>query len=99
MVLVQQPIKNEKVRAVFEGTVLQIMTPKNGNNVIMIKHGNFITIYKNLSKIYVKKGDKVNAKQTIGEVLTNKAFGGTILNFLIYKNGKYLNPMYWIDKK
>ena len=90
--------KNEKVRAIFDGTVLQIMTPKNGNNVIMIKHGNFITIYKNLSKIYIKKGDKVKSKQDIGEVLTNSAFGGTVLQFGIYKNGKYLNPAHWIDK-
>ncbi|MEC8536611.1 MAG: peptidoglycan DD-metalloendopeptidase family protein, partial [Bacteroidota bacterium] len=60
--------KGEPVRAVFEGTVQGIMTPKNGNNTIMIRHGNYITVYKNLSKFYVNKGDKVTTKQTIGEV-------------------------------
>jgi len=88
--------KGEKVRAVFQGTVLQIMTPKNGNNAIFIQHGNYITVYKNLSKIYVKLGDKVSSKEEIGEVLTNKAFGGTILKFYIFKESRPQNPSLWI---
>ena len=90
--------KNEKVRAVFNGTVMSIMTPKNGNNTVLIRHGNYITIYKNLSKIYVNKGDKVITKQHIGEVLTNKASGEAILSFVIYKEGKTQNPAHWIYK-
>lgn len=90
--------KGEKVRAVFEGTVLKIMTPKNGNNAILIQHGNYITTYKNLSKIYVEQGEKVRSKQDIGEVLTNRAFGETVLSFVIFKDGKTQNPAYWIDK-
>ncbi|AXT18537.1 peptidase M23 [Flavobacteriaceae bacterium AU392] len=89
--------KNAKVRSVFEGTVQSIIVPKNGNNTILIRHGDFFTIYKNLSKIFVKKGDKVFTKQQIGETLTNKADGETILGFLIWKDGKYQNPAYWID--
>ena len=75
-----------QVRAVFEGVVQGIMTPKNGNNTVLIRHGNYITVYKNLSKFYVKKGDKVITKQTIGEVLTNKASGESILSFGIFKD-------------
>ena len=90
--------KGEKVRAVFQGTVIRIGTPKNGNNFILIKHGNYITVYKNLSKIYVKQGDKVKSKQEIGEVLTNRAFGEAVLQFGIFKDGKTQNPAYWIDK-
>jgi septal ring factor EnvC (AmiA/AmiB activator) len=90
--------KNEKVRAVFEGTVHSIMIPKNGNNVILIQHGNYFTAYKNLSKIYVKKGDKVTTKQEIGEVLTDKASNETILQFVIFKDGKTQNPEFWINK-
>lgn len=90
--------KGETVRAVFEGEVLNVMTPKNGNKAIMIKHGNYITIYKNLSKIYVSKGDKVNTKQEIGEVITNKASGEAVLSFVIYKDSKTQNPAHWIYK-
>ena len=73
--------KGGQVRAVFDGVVQGIMTPKNGNNTIMIRHGNYITVYKNLSKFYVNKGDKVTTKQEIGEVITNKASGESILSF------------------
>jgi murein hydrolase activator len=88
--------KGGQVRAVFEGVVQGIMTPKNGNNTIMIRHGNYITIYKNLSKFYVSKGDKVTTKQVIGEVITNKASGESILSFGIYKDSSTQNPSQWI---
>ena len=88
--------KGEQVRAVFDGVVQGIMTPKNGNNTIMIRHGNYITIYKNLSKFYVNKGDKVTTKQMIGEVITNKSSGETILSFGIYKDSSIQNPSQWI---
>ena len=88
--------KGGQVRAVFEGVVQGIMTPKNGNNTIMIRHGNYITVYKNLSKFYVNKGDKVTTKQVIGEVITNKASGESILSFGIYKDSSTQNPAQWI---
>ena len=88
--------KGAEVRAVFEGIVQGVMTPKNGNNTIMVRHGNYITVYKNLSKFYVQKGDKVTTKQVIGEVITNKASGETILSFGIYKDSTTQNPSQWI---
>ena len=90
--------KGEPIRSVFEGVVQGIMTPKNGNNTIMIRHGNYITVYKNLSKFYVSKGDKVTTKQIIGEVITNKATGESILSFGIYKDSSIQNPSSWIYK-
>jgi septal ring factor EnvC (AmiA/AmiB activator) len=90
--------KGEQVRAVFEGTVQGIMTPKNGNNAIMVRHGNYITVYKNLSKFYVSKGDKVSTKQVIGEVITSKSTGESILSFGIYKDSSIQNPSHWIYK-
>lgn len=90
--------KGEPVRAVFDGVVQGIMTPKNGNNTIMIRHGNYITVYKNLSKFYVSKGDKVTTKQVLGEVITNKASGESILSFGIYKDSAIQNPSIWVYK-
>lgn len=90
--------KGAKVRAVYDGTVNSIVVPKNGNLIVMIQHGNYFTVYKNLSKIYVKKGDKVSTKQEIGEVLTNKATGESILSFVVYNGLKPQNPAHWIYK-
>jgi len=87
-----------QVRAVFEGIVQGIMTPKNGNNTVLIRHGNYITVYKNLSKFYVKKGDKVITKQAIGEVLTNQTTGESILSFGIFKDSSTQDPSKWIYK-
>ncbi|MFH6767400.1 peptidoglycan DD-metalloendopeptidase family protein [Gaetbulibacter aquiaggeris] len=90
--------KGAKVRAVFNGEVSRIVVIKNSNPIVMIRHGNFITAYKNLSKVYVKEGDKVTTKQDIGEVFTNSSNGDTILNFIIYENLNTLNPAEWIYK-
>ena len=88
--------KGEKVRAVFQGTVHSIMVPKNGNNVVLVQHGNYFTVYKNLTKINVKKGDKVSTKQIIGEVNTDRVTGESLLSFVIFKDGKTQNPANWI---
>jgi len=90
--------KGAKVRAVFNGEVSRIVVIKNSNPIVMIRHGNFITAYKNLSKVYVKEGDKVTTKQEIGEVFTNPSNGDTILNFIIYENLNTLNPAEWVYK-
>jgi len=85
-----------KVRAVFDGEVTGIIILKNANPAIIIRHGNYFTIYKNLSKIFVKQGDKVSTKQIIGEVFTNKSNGETMLGFGVNKNSNTENPANWI---
>lgn len=84
-----------KVRAVFKGKVLSVQSMKRGNLTVLIQHGNYITAYKNLGKVYVKKGDKVETKQNIGEVFTN-ANNETILSFSVFKESTTQNPAYWI---
>nr|WP_321234029.1 peptidoglycan DD-metalloendopeptidase family protein [uncultured Psychroserpens sp.] len=89
--------KNAKVKAVFEGEVSKVIVQKNYNPIIMIRHGNYITIYRNLSKFYVKPGDKITRNQVIGEVFTNSD-GESMLGFNIYKDSKPENPASWIYK-
>ncbi|MCF7566811.1 peptidoglycan DD-metalloendopeptidase family protein [Sabulilitoribacter arenilitoris] len=90
--------KNAKVRAVFKGEVIAVHRMKNVNPIVIIRHGNYITYYKNLSKVYVKEGDNVNTKQDIGEVFTNRITGETILSFSISKESSTQNPASWIYK-
>jgi len=85
-----------QVRAVFEGEVMSVVTFKGSNPSVLIRHGNYITVYKNLGKLYVKKGDKVKAKEAIGEVFTNQQTGSTEIQFSIFNNVKVLNPKGWI---
>lgn len=88
--------KGTQVRAVFDGEVSQILVIPNANPVVMIRHGNYITVYKNLAKIYVKKGDKVKTKDVIGEVFTNNSTGETMLGFGVYKDSQTQNPASWL---
>lgn len=90
--------KNADVKAVFNGEVYRIFVVKNGNPGIMIKHGDYITIYYNLSKITTEVGDKVKTGETIGKVFTNKISGESLLDFRLFKNDKKLNPSYWLAK-
>ena len=90
---------SQKARTIFNGTVYRIISSKNGSKTILIQHGNFFTVYKNLSTIYVNKGDKVFTKQEIGLIMTNKNSGQTILSFSLFKDNKTENPLFWIGKK
>ena len=90
--------KGAKARAVFDGEVSEILKMKNVNPIVMIRHGNYLTLYRNLSQVYVKKGDKVRTKQVIGEVFTNPSNGETILSFTLSKGTATENPASWIYK-
>lgn len=83
-------------RSVFEGKVLNIVQFKGSNPIVLIQHGNYITSYKNLSRVYVKKGDKVAAKQAIGQIFTNKDTGKTVLQFSLFQNTTPQNPALWL---
>ena len=85
-----------KVRAVFEGEVMSVIIIKGSNPSVLIRHGSYITLYTNLSKLYVKKGEKVSSKQVIGEVFTNQQTGRTQFQFGIFNNIKALNPKDWV---
>ena len=85
-----------KVRAVFKGEVMAILVFKGSNPSVLIRHGNFITAYKNLGRVDVKKGDTVEAKDQIGEVFTNKKSGKSVIQFSIFNNTTPENPKNWI---
>ena len=88
--------KFEKVRAVFEGTVLSILQFKGSNPTILIQHGNYISAYKNLSKVYVNKGELVSSNQPIGEVFTNNNTGQSTIQFSVFEKTTPLDPLLWI---
>ena len=87
-----------EARTIFNGVVYSIIKSKNNTHTILIQHGNFFTVYKNLSDIYVKKGDKLKTKESIGKIATDPLNGQTILSFSIFNNGVPQNPRFWIYK-
>ena len=86
-----------EARAVFTGVVSRIFTLPGYNTSIIIRHGNYLTLYANLDQIYVKQEEKVNSGQAIGKIYTDKENGNsTLLHFEIWKEEIKLNPLTWI---
>ena len=83
-------------RAVFGGEVISVMILSPVNKAVMIQHGDYFTVYQNLSSVNVSKGDKVSTKQTIGRIRTNGDTGKTVLKFTISQNTTYNNPATWL---
>lgn len=86
-------------RAVFDGEVTQCFSIPGSNNAVIIKHGIYRTVYANLSKITVKAGDKVKAKQSIGRIYSDPENDDrTELYFQVWKDRAIHNPENWLAK-
>lgn len=86
-------------RNIFKGKVSSILTMPNGIKVVMVRHGEYISVYSNLSEVYVEKGEQVDTKDQIGIVFTSKQENTTIVDFQLWKGALKLNPLYWLMKK
>lgn len=92
-----QTTAGAEARAIFNGVVTRVFVMPGFNNNVIIRHGNYLTVYSNLSDVYVKAGDRVTTRQSIGKVFSDTAKGNeTILHFQIWKERTKLNPSHWI---
>ncbi len=89
---------SSSARSVFSGEVSQVQLVGNGNYAVYIMHGDYFTVYLNLSSVNVAKGQRVKEKQTLGKIKTNSK-GKTVLKFLVNQNTSSLNPRSWIAPK
>jgi septal ring factor EnvC (AmiA/AmiB activator) len=94
--------KNANVRSVFEGEVSSVLTIPGAGKVVIIKHGNYRTVYSNLRECYVSVGSKVSTKQSIGSLLTYESGSVSIAHFEIHLvsggNIQCLNPSLWLSR-
>lgn len=85
-------------RAVFNGVVTRVFVVPGYNNSIIVRHGNYLTVYSNLSEVYVKAGDQVSTRQPIGRIFVDSEDGNTtILHFQLWKEKTKLNPAPWLE--
>lgn len=90
--------KNARARSIFKGTVMDIILTSGRKKMVLVQHGKYISAYKNLKTVSVKKGQKIDTKQSIGTIHTNAVTGKTILELGLYRNTSYVNPEDWISK-
>lgn len=87
-----------QARAIFDGEVTAVFQVSGLFNVL-VRHGNYISVYCNLAAASVKKGDKVKTRQTLGTVFSDKTDNDrTVLHFQLRKERDQLNPEPWLDR-
>lgn len=89
--------KGASVRAVFSGKVSRVMSFPNLNKVVIIRHGEYLTVYSNLDEVSVKDGQPVTTKQLIGKVHTNPDDSRTDLHFEIWLGKTTQDPQEWLS--
>jgi len=86
-------------RAIFNGVVAKVFSIPGANMTVILRHGNYLSVYSNLVNVKVKPGENVNTRQTIGEVFNDQKGNNAVLKFMIFENErKYLDPEIWIVK-
>ncbi|HDR90176.1 MAG TPA: hypothetical protein ENN63_11200 [Bacteroidetes bacterium] len=90
--------KGSEARALFDGEVSLVTTIPGANRVVIIRHGNYLTMYANLIDVYVRTGEKVQVKQKIGKIFTDDDNEGkTVIHLEIWEENEKLNPQQWLS--
>ena len=88
--------QNNKVRAVFDGVVSKIIIIPGQGKLVMVRHGDYITVYTNLRETFVRDGDVVKTKEEIGIIITDK--GKTETEIQLWKGTEIIDPSLWLYK-
>jgi septal ring factor EnvC (AmiA/AmiB activator) len=84
------------VRAVFEGVVKAVISLPNGTSAVIVRHGEYLSVYSNLSSVYVSVGQELKTKDNIGSLISDG--GSSTLHFEVWKGKATQNPAYWLAK-
>ncbi len=85
------------VRCVFEGEVSSVVPIPGANIMVLVRHGNYFTVYSNLINVKVKSGDLISLKEPIGQAFTDEN-GKTMVQFGIWKDADIQDPAPWLAK-
>jgi murein hydrolase activator len=85
------------IRSVFEGKVSRVLTVPNLNRVVIIRHGEYLTVYSNLEEVTVTEGQEVKTKQAIGKIHSDPEDGKSELHFEIWLGKSIQDPQEWLS--
>ena len=88
--------KGSAARAVFAGEVTGVASVPGAGKIIIVRHGEYLSVYSNLHEVFVKTGDKISVKQNLGTIVYDEEEGKTTMNLQIWKGQKILNPEDWL---
>ncbi len=90
--------RGSAARAVFAGEVTGVASVPGAGKIVIVRHGEYLSVYSNLNEVFVKTGDKISVKQNLGTISHNEEEGKTTMNLQIWKGQKILNPEEWLYK-
>ncbi len=90
--------ENSSCLSVFSGVVSEVFNFPGLNNIIMVRHGSYLTVYANLKDVYVRKGDVIKTGQIIGKIFTDPDDKKTVLKFQVWKESQKMNPQDWLSR-
>lgn len=88
--------KGSSARAVFAGVVTGVTSIPGQGKIVLVRHGEYVSVYSNMDDVNVKAGDKIAVKQSIGTVAFDNEENRSNLMFQIWKGQKILNPEEWL---
>ena len=92
-------VKGATARTVFEGEVTGVINIPGANSAVIIRHGEYLSVYSNLESVSVRKGDKVSTRQSIGRVYTEPGESNSELHLEIWKGTTKLDPAGWLARR
>ena len=93
-----QTQRGSNARAVFEGEILRIFAVPGSHTSIIVRHGNYFTLYSNLYELFVQQGDRVSTGQALGRIFTDPDSGVTQMQFQLWEGTSTLNPAAWLRR-
>ncbi len=89
--------QGSSARTIFEGTVTRVISIPGANYAVIIRHGEYLTVYSNLAEVYVRNGQQVSARERIGIIATDPADSNTYVHLEVWHQNNKLNPADWIS--
>ncbi|MEX1187716.1 MAG: peptidoglycan DD-metalloendopeptidase family protein [Bacteroidia bacterium] len=89
---------NATVKAIYDGVVTGVISIPGSNRAVILKHGEYLSVYSNLANVVVNKGDKIGTGQTLGTADTDNETGKSLSHLEIWKGKVKLNPADWIAR-
>ena len=90
--------KGSVARAVFDGSITGVLRLPEGTMAVLMRHGNYFTVYSNLTDVVVKSGQEIKRGQSLGTVFTDPSDGKTVLHFELWEDSKNLDPAPWLAR-
>lgn len=87
-----------RVRSIFDGDVTKVFAINGANYTVLIRHGQFLTVYQNLVNVRVKSGDKVLTKEVLGDAFIDETHHVSMIHFEVWQERSILNPEDWLSK-